>query len=83
MSAAEGLLDLREQIARIDRAQEEVRKFSAETRKLTAEAEKLYAEASKLGRDRWLAPVIVTFSGLAALGGLVAAIASLHLWGLK
>ena len=67
-------LDLKEQIARIERAQ-------AETRKFAAEQNKLAAEAAKLGRDRWLAPVVVVFSGIGAIGGLAAAIRAFHLWG--
>ena len=59
-------LDLQQQRAEIDRAQ-------AETRKFAAEQNKLAAEAAKLGRDRWLSPMVVVFSGLAAVGGLVAA----------
>ncbi len=62
-------LDLQQQRAEIDRAQ-------AETRKFAAEQNKLAAEAAKPGRDRWLSPLAVVFSGLAALGGLVAAVNS-------
>ena len=80
-------LDLREQIARIDRAREEAEKFSAEQRKLSSEATKLQAEvlkfqaeqlklaaeAAKLERDRKLAPF-----GLmqAIIGGLIVALAN-------
>lgn len=62
-------LDLQEQIARIDRAQ-------AETRKFVAEQNKLAAEAAKLGRDRWLAPAVVISSSLAAIAATVAAFGS-------
>ena len=62
-------LDLQQQRAEIDRAQ-------AETRKFAAEQNKLAAEAARLGRDRWLPPMVVVFSGLAAFGGFFAAVAS-------
>jgi hypothetical protein len=82
-------LDLREQIARIDRARaeteklsEETRKFVAEAHKLAAERDKLAAEARKLNRDRALAPwpvAIVTMGGLAALvGGLLTILKATH-----
>lgn len=61
-------LDWREQIARIDRAQ-------AETRKFVAERDKLLAEAGKLNRDRGLAPWLVA----GAVAGGVATVASLAL----
>lgn len=68
-------LDLREQIARIDRAIEETHKFTTESRKLEA-------EARKLDRDRTLAPWqvgIVTMGGLAALvGGLLTILKAVH-----
>jgi hypothetical protein len=68
-------LDLREQIARIDRAIEETHKFTAESRKLEA-------EARKLDRDRRLAPwqvAVVTMGGIAALvGGLLTIVKALH-----
>ncbi|HVZ07203.1 hypothetical protein [Rhodopila sp.] len=63
--------DLREQIARIDRAQEETRKFVAEQHKLIAEQLKLAAEAKKLDRDRFLAPLAMVVSAMAAGGALV------------
>jgi hypothetical protein len=68
-------LDLREQIARIDRAMAENQKFQAEREKLLAEAlkfererEKLGAEARKLERDHWLAPALAI---AAVIGGLL------------
>ena len=65
-------LNLREQIARIDRNQ-------AEIGKLLAEQTKLSAEADKLRRDRFLAPVLVA----AAVSGAVATILPtvLRAWG--
>jgi len=82
-------LDLREQIARIDRARaeteklsEEARKFVAEQHKLMAEREKLASETLKLDRDRVLAPwqiAVVTMGGLAALtGGLLTILKAVH-----
>jgi hypothetical protein len=59
-------LDLREQIARIDRAQEETRKFVSEQRKLDA-------EALKLGRDRAFLPWTVAATLLGAGAALFAA----------
>ncbi|WP_025320603.1 hypothetical protein [Granulibacter bethesdensis] len=56
-------LDIREQLARIDRAREETLKFAAEQHKLMA-------EASKLERDRTLAPLVFLSSLLG--GGIVA-----------
>ena len=57
--AASAGLDLREQIARIDRS-------IAETQKFQDEANKLRAEAGKLSRDRFLAPLVVTAAFLGA-----------------
>ena len=45
-------LDLREQIARIDRAIAQSHKFQEETNKLVQEAHKFGAESAKLARDR-------------------------------
>jgi hypothetical protein len=60
-------LNLAEQIARIDRAQEETRKFVAEQHKLTA-------EASKLNRDRFLAPALALAATLGAIATFAPAI---------
>lgn len=65
-------LDIREQIARIDRAIVENAKFQAETGKLNAEAQKLRA-------DRWFAPIIATGTFIAAVGGLVTGVLALLL----
>lgn len=62
-SIPDSTIDLSEQIARIDRAQAETRKFvsemnklSAEASKLSAEQLKLMAEAMKLDKERWWFP---------------------------
>jgi Tfp pilus assembly protein PilN len=70
MSDDKSSLDLREQIARIDRDQAEVHKLMAETRKFSTEQQKLSAEAAKLDRDRWLAPALAI---AAVIGGLLGA----------
>lgn len=63
-------MDIQEQIARIERAQEETRKFVAEQHKLTA-------EAAKLARDVKFIPanLVVTIMGASAalVGATVAA----------
>ena len=53
-------LDIQEQVARIERAQEETRTF-------VAEQHTLIAEAAKRERDRRLAPIIVISGTVAAL----------------
>ena len=59
-------LDLRAELARIDRDR-------AETHKLMREAEKLRAEEHKLWRDWQLAPWAVALSFVAAIvGGIIA-----------
>ena len=71
-------LNLREQVARIDRALDEAAKFRSERVKLDAEAAKLSgerakldAEAAKLTRDRAYLPMQVTIAAMAAGGALV------------
>jgi len=75
-------LDLSDLVARIERQQEETRKFVAEQHKLEAERDKLAAEARKLNRDRALAPwqvAVVTMGGIAALaGGLLTILKTLY-----
>lgn len=61
-------LDIREQIARIDRAIAETGKLQAETTKFAAEQQKLTSESQKLNRERWLSPVLAT---AAVIGGLL------------
>jgi hypothetical protein len=60
-----GQLDLRAEIARIDRDRAESEKLRQETEKFVAEQRKLIAEGRKFERDRWLAPwlAIVTVTG--------------------
>ena len=60
-------LNLREQIARIDRSLDEAAKFRAEQRKLTA-------EAAKLNRDRFLAPALALAATLGAIATFAPAI---------
>ncbi len=61
------LLDLREQIVRIDLTIAETQKFQAETNKLTAEERQLLRDGSAI---RWQITV-------AAVGGIAALVASL------
>jgi hypothetical protein len=63
----EAELNIREQIARIDRAIIEGQKFAVEQRKLEAEARKLDAEARLVDRNRWQGwQVVVTTLGAGA-----------------
>jgi hypothetical protein len=62
-------IDIEEQIARIQRMQEETRKF-------VSEQHQLQAEAAKLARDRDLAPWQIAFGGMAAGAALVGATAA-------
>jgi hypothetical protein len=65
---ADAELNLREQIARIDRAQAETEKFAAEQRKLAA-------EALKLDKERWWFPwlqLLTVAVSSAAVGAVVA-----------
>ena len=57
-------LNLREQIARIDRTLDEAAKFRSERVKLDA-------EAAKLHRDRFLAPALALAATLGAIAALV------------
>jgi hypothetical protein len=61
-------LNLRAQIARIDRAQAEIQKLFAETGKLFAERDKLSAEARKFSRERSIR-TLLAITGL--IGGLI------------
>ena len=72
-------LDLREQIARIDRTQAELSKLLAEQPKLVAETAKLTAETRKLDRDRRVS-ALLAITGL--IGGIVTVVQLLlHLRG--
>ncbi len=84
-------LDLRAEIARIDRDRAETQKLQAETNKfvaeqqrlmaeslkLAAEQSKLQAEARKLERDRWLAPALAIAAVVGGLLGVASFIAKL------
>ena len=80
-------LNIREQIARIDRAIEEGHKFTAEQHKLMAdeqkraqEARKLDAEHDKLRRDRNLAPWLLMASTTSGVVSAVVVSLITHLW---
>ena len=70
-------LNLAEQVARIERSQEETRKFVAEQHKLMAEQGKLLAETMNLRVSRFVTP---TAAVVAALGALTAAAPVLARW---
>lgn len=70
-------MDAQEQVARIERAQEETRRFAAEMHDLTAKQSKLAAEALKLARDTMLAPWRVMAASAAATATLIGAGAAL------
>lgn len=70
-------MDQTEQLARIERTQEETRKFAAESHKLAAEQSKLAAETLKLARDTMLAPWQIIATSVAATAGLLVAGATL------
>ncbi|MBC7580785.1 MAG: hypothetical protein H7312_26010 [Tardiphaga sp.] len=63
-------MDFQEQVARIERMQEETRKF-------TAEQHRLIAEQTKLGRDRALSGWPLVIAGMIAGAALVGATAAL------
>jgi type IV secretory pathway component VirB8 len=86
-------LNIREQIARIDRAIEEGHKFTAEQQraqearkmmaeeqKLAQEARKLDAEHDKLRRDRNLAPWLLMASTTSGVVSAVVVSLITHLW---
>jgi hypothetical protein len=72
--------DLREQLARIDRAIAETGKLQEETQKFVAEQRKLLAEAAKLQRDRMLAPGQLLLGGFAAGAGMFTALFVVLKW---
>ncbi len=67
-------LDVREQIARIDRLIVEAAKFREETRRIDAEREKLREETRKISRDQTLAPWQIVVTAMGTGGALVALI---------
>ena len=67
-------LNLAELVSRIERQQEETRKFVSEQHKLESESGKLASEARKLDRDRYLAPwlaIIGIIGGVITVGSLI------------
>ena len=77
-------LNIEELVARIQRSQEETRKFVSEQHKLNAEANKfaaeqakLFSEARKLDRDRGLAPWQASAITVGSIAALVASLVSL------
>ena len=67
--------DYAQQLADIERAIAETRKYGEETKNFTAEQNKLNAEALKLERERSLAPIVIPSSVLSfILGGTVVAL---------
>lgn len=69
-------LDIRAEIARIDRDRAETSKLTEEAQKFIAEQRKLIAEGRKLDRDRWLAPLVAA----SAFGGAIIGVVLQHLW---
>ena len=58
----------------------ETGKLIAEQRKLISEERKLISEERKLDRDRWLAPLVIVNTLLAAaIGGVIVAALN-HVW---
>jgi hypothetical protein len=73
-------INLRAEIARIDRDRAETHKLQGESDKFIAEQRKLIAEGRKFDREPVLAPWLLFTSLLAALsGGIVVAVVS-HFW---
>ncbi len=70
-------LNLAEQVARVERSQEETRKFVAEQHKLITEQSKLLAETVPLRVSRFVTPTAVV---VAAIGALIAAAPVLTRW---
>jgi hypothetical protein len=72
--------DLREQLARIDRAIAETGKLQEETQKFVAGQRKLLAEAAKLQRNRMLAAWQLLLGGFAAGAGMFTALFVVLKW---
>ena len=76
-----GQLDLRQELARIDRDRAETCKLQEESEKSIAEQRKLLAESRKLDRDRWLAPWSLLLALMGGVGlGIVQLVAHLAGW---
>ncbi|MBV8092321.1 MAG: hypothetical protein JO110_03625 [Acetobacteraceae bacterium] len=73
-------LNIREQIARIDKTLAESDKLREETRKFAAEQHKLAAEAQKLRLDRWLAPALTFVAVIGGVLGVASFIARVTGW---
>lgn len=76
-------IDMKEQLARIDRTQaetgkliEETQKYMAEQHKLLAKQHKLLEEADKLRRDHGFAPYALALGAVGGTAGLVVAISA-------
>ena len=65
-----GQLDLRAELARIDRGRANTRTSQEESEKFITERRKLIAEGQKLDRDRWPAPpsLLIALMGGVGLG---------------
>lgn len=76
-------LNLKDEIARIERNQAETQKLQEETRKFVSEQHKLMAEGHKYNRDRWILPltVLITAFGSIIVGLLVSLPTYLRLFG--
>jgi uncharacterized protein (UPF0335 family) len=57
-------LNLREQVARIDEMISRIERQQEETRKFVSEQHKLMAEAKKFGRDPWMLVIGAVIAGL-------------------
>lgn len=67
-------LDLRAEIARIDRERAETRKLTQESDKFIAGQRKLISEAQKLDKERWWFPWLQFVTAIAAIVAAVAAL---------
>jgi hypothetical protein len=66
-------LDIREQVARIDKTQAELSRIQGELNKWQIESLKMRAETAKVERETRLAPWSIVFTGLGAGAALFAA----------
>ncbi len=66
-------LNLREQVARIDETISRIERQQEETRKFVAEQHKLMAEDNKFNRDKWIVPLTAVLSVFGIiLAGIIA-----------